>query len=541
MGINTNTEKSKIEIRIEGTEEEDGKHVVLADTIIIKGKDRVVRNSRISVPKSSLVDVYSQRSSLGVYSIYGGGVSVESQFRKDQARLSIVSIKSEKEKLDQEKWYQILLQVSVPFFIAGIGTIGAGIVLSEVTKFKVFQEVSALFVLIPALLGLKGNLDMCLASRLSTQANLGKFENREELIKIIIGNVLLVQIQSIVASCVVSVFAVAVSAVLNGNFVWVHTLLLAAASTLTATISCFTLDLVLVSVIVLAHKLKLNPDNIATPMAASIGDVVSLLTLSIWARYLHTFHLSHTWILGVILGFYIVILLPIWVLIVRQNQYTKDVLAHGWTPVITSLFISGSGGIVLDAAVDRFSGYAVFQPIINGIGGNLVSVQASRVSTMLHKTSFEGVIPLHTKQWATPFQALISGVLPAKSARLLIALSIPGHILFAFVADLIYSKGAVSLNPFFLMTYIAVGFIQIVFLLYICHLMVHTMWKFRMDPDNSAIPYLTALGDLFGSTLLLVGFILMQAIGHEYEKKGTVKKIDWTISTTTPSSNLKFG
>lgn len=72
MGINTNTEKSKIEIRIEGTEEEDGKHVVLADTVIIKGKDRVVRNSRISVPKSSLVDVYSQRSSLGVYSIYGG-------------------------------------------------------------------------------------------------------------------------------------------------------------------------------------------------------------------------------------------------------------------------------------------------------------------------------------------------------------------------------------------------------------------------------------------------------------------------------------
>lgn len=68
-----------------------------------------------------------------MFFIFSGGVSVESQFRKDQARLSIVSIKSEKEKLDQEKWYQILLQVSVPFFIAGIGTIGAGIVLSEVT------------------------------------------------------------------------------------------------------------------------------------------------------------------------------------------------------------------------------------------------------------------------------------------------------------------------------------------------------------------------------------------------------------------------
>lgn len=34
---------------------------------------------------------------------------------------------------------------------------------------KVFEEVSELFILVPALLGLKGNLEMTLASRLSTQ------------------------------------------------------------------------------------------------------------------------------------------------------------------------------------------------------------------------------------------------------------------------------------------------------------------------------------------------------------------------------------
>lgn len=31
-----------------------------------------------------------------------------------------------------EKWYFILLQVSIPFFIAGAGTIGAGVVLGVV-------------------------------------------------------------------------------------------------------------------------------------------------------------------------------------------------------------------------------------------------------------------------------------------------------------------------------------------------------------------------------------------------------------------------
>lgn len=34
--------------------------------------------------------------------------------------------------LKQEKWYQTTLQVSIPFFLAGIGTIGAGIILGRV-------------------------------------------------------------------------------------------------------------------------------------------------------------------------------------------------------------------------------------------------------------------------------------------------------------------------------------------------------------------------------------------------------------------------
>lgn len=70
---------------------------------------------------------------------------------------------------------------------------------------------------------------------------------------------------------------------------------------------------------------------------------------------------------------------------------------------------SRTGGVILDMAVELFNGYEIFQPIINGIGGNLVSVQASRISTMFHKTAIKGFIPAHTKQWVSPFSALISG------------------------------------------------------------------------------------------------------------------------------------
>lgn len=59
--------------------------------------------------------------------------------------------------------------------------------------------------------------------------------------------------------------------------------------------------------------------------------------------------------------------------------------------------------------MEVFNGFVVFQPIINGIGGNLVSVQASKISTMLHQSSIIGIIPPHTKVVEWPWRALFKG------------------------------------------------------------------------------------------------------------------------------------
>lgn len=106
---------------------------------------------------------------------------------------------------------------------------------------KVFKHISELFILVPALLGLKGNLDMCLASRLSTQANLGNMTSNGEILHMIIGNIALVQVQATVASFIVAIFAISVGGVSKGEVVWDHAMLLIAASMFTATVSCFVL------------------------------------------------------------------------------------------------------------------------------------------------------------------------------------------------------------------------------------------------------------------------------------------------------------
>lgn len=108
---------------------------------------------------------------------------------------------------------------------------------------KVFQSIRELFILVPALLGLKGNLDMCLASRLSTQANLGNMNSKKELVHMIIGNISLVQVQATVAAFLVALFAIGIGAALNGTFMMEHALLLVASSMFTATSSCFVLGM----------------------------------------------------------------------------------------------------------------------------------------------------------------------------------------------------------------------------------------------------------------------------------------------------------
>lgn len=55
--------------------------------------------------------------------------------------------------------------------LAGLGMAGAGLLLERASNWTFLTEMPEAMILVPALLGLKGNLEMTLASRLSTMVN----------------------------------------------------------------------------------------------------------------------------------------------------------------------------------------------------------------------------------------------------------------------------------------------------------------------------------------------------------------------------------
>lgn len=408
----------------------------------------------------------------------------------------------------QETFLSIGAQVLIPFLVAGMGMVGAGIYFSHIQTWPVFQEVPELIIMVPSLLGLKGNLEMTLASRLSTEANLGHMDLKKERAFMIIGNLILVQCQAIVVALLSSIVALLMGYLMHNDFILTHSLLLCACSLITASIASFILGLVTAAVISISRFLKINPDNVATPIAASLGDITALALLSWVARLLYD-NIDHWWISPLVMVAYIMSI-PFWFWVTFANKYTKNVLYSGWLPVISAMFLSTIGGCILDLLVTTFRTLAVFQPVINGVGGNLVSVQASRLSTDLHRRFSLGTLPPDTEILVSPITAFFRKGSFSVTARVLMTLVLPGHIVFIFSISFLEN---LYLTVPFVVCYLLVSVIQVAILLYLSYIMTHYFWKHKIDPDNSTIPYLTAIGDFLGIILLGICFQSLKVVG----------------------------
>jgi len=83
---------------------------------------------------------------------------------------------------------------------------------------------------------------------------------------------------------VVAGLATVFSIILGMDLTAFHQLLLGASAMGAASIASAILGAIMILVIFLSHFLRINPDNVATPIAASLGDLVTLGLLSLLAQ-----------------------------------------------------------------------------------------------------------------------------------------------------------------------------------------------------------------------------------------------------------------
>lgn len=83
-------------------------------------------------------------------------------------------------------------------------------------------------------------------------------------------------------------------------------------------------------VVTVAPKFNINPDNIATPIAASLGDFTTMLLLAFISKGLY----ESTYWFAAILLVVLVSLIPVWLIIAKNNIYTRGILLTGWYPIL---------------------------------------------------------------------------------------------------------------------------------------------------------------------------------------------------------------
>lgn len=133
------------------------------------------------------------------------------------------------------------IQKFLILLFSGLANVLTGILLFEVKGREEFVKINGLLILVQPLMGLKGNLEMTMASRMSTLMNLREVSiSWKDICIEIIDDIILVQSQATVLSFFASIFAIIGTAMESTDEDFLNkSIILCAISLLTANTACF--------------------------------------------------------------------------------------------------------------------------------------------------------------------------------------------------------------------------------------------------------------------------------------------------------------
>ncbi|SCZ95798.1 BZ3500_MvSof-1268-A1-R1_Chr8-1g09805 [Microbotryum saponariae] len=430
-----------------------------------------------------------------------------------------------------------------------------GELLEHMQQWRVFVRIEELFILIPILLNLKGNLGkfvlssgckMNLAARFSTSANIGELDLRPTRRALVLGNLALIQVQALIVSLISGLLAF-ILGVMSRSGVQHHlqhpvhklgqaehlrggyfeALLVLCVSMLAAGLSSAILGGFMCALVVLCRRLKINPDNLATPLASALGDMVTLVLLgglsSLFALFMGTLVSTAVFLL-------LLVAIAVNVVLTFRNTYVQELLTVGWAPLFIAMAISScvasfiaaspplsdstlvssersGSGLVLEAYVNRFEGFALFAPVFTALSGSAGAIFVSRISTALHSSHREpyGLVAFALFALTTPVMWIL---LP-----------------FAWITG-------VKMSWTFIGAFLVATVVQMVVSLALAYYTATTLWKLDYDPDVYALPLLSSFLDVTGQLALVAAFTVAGGMGSKVVSGEAVEGVVGTIATT---------
>ncbi|KAJ1960268.1 hypothetical protein GGI12_003897 [Dipsacomyces acuminosporus] len=392
---------------------------------------------------------------------------------------------------------EIIIEVIPALLISVAGSVIAGYILGKIQKTPAFDKIPALFIMIPVLLNLKSNIELNMSTRLSTQANMGVFDNKAHKFKLMRSNMELLLLQSIIIGACVGLVSALLSLIPGGGksgksplpergfLVWVsESSFLLASGVGSAAIGSGAIGLLTCFTVAVSHRFGVDPDNIGTPIASSFGDLSTLMILSALSGLLiRVIGTAWPWALVLVfLGFGAFLL----TLIQRDDEIAHHI-KEGWLPLVYAGITSSIAGIIVEKCAARYPGMPALVPVLNGIGGNIGTVFSARLSTSLHR-----------KQSNAVEHNLVMFIL--------LVINIPIQIGFLATHKAL-DPSSLTISLGFCLLYTTATIIHALAILLLSRAACNFLWSRGYDPDDYVNPFVTGSGDLLGTSLLALVFL----------------------------------
>lgn len=364
----------------------------------------------------------------------------------------------------------------------------AGATLGSITG--TFERYPGLLLMMPAAIGLRGNIFGALGNRLSTSIHAGTFRLSAKRESVLVQNVLASLTLTLVLSFLLAVVTkvVAVGFGLPGT---ISLLDLALVSLLGGLIAS---ALVLGATVFLtlgAVRREWDLDNLVAPTVSTLGDVVTIPAL-----FLATFALGHGAVTAV-LGWAMVAAAAVSVAAsVRSRLESLHEILRESLPVLTvALLLSSLAGIAVEKQLVLFAALPallVLQPAFVSSAGALGGILSSRLATNLHL----GLVEPHVRP----------GVEARRDAALVMLLGLPVFLFNGVGAHLVtglLGKESPGLASMLAVTLIG-GLVAVAFVIALAYYGTIAAWTIDVDPDTYGIPIVTGSVDFVGVVALIV-------------------------------------
>lgn len=377
--------------------------------------------------------------------------------------------------------------------VSSVGDLAAGLALGFMTG--VLERLPGLIVLVPAAIGMRGNIFGALGSRLGTAIHTGEFEGRIQRR----GPVW----QSILASGALTLYisvALAFLAREAGRLFHVETISFLdylAVSVVGGVLSSVVVLAITLGVAVLSVRRGWDMDNVAAPVVTAAGDVVTLPAL-----WLGTFLLPMPFVPEAIGVLSLAAIVAATVALVRQKR--RRLLRRIVRQSLPILLIAGAvdvlAGLTIDRRIEHFfalPALLVLVPPFLEDAGALGGILSARLSSKLHLGS---VTPRAIPGWRSLEDILLTYIL-ALPVFLLVGVS-------ATLVSTVVGLQHPGLVEMILVSVLA-GTLATTGGVFVAYYAAVISYRFGLDPDNYGIPVVTSSMDLIGAFALIISLVIL--------------------------------